>query len=213
MERMVIHRADKVLASSHNTARFCASTYNYPLENIEVIHSAVDTSHFKPPEQTPGPCGPRILFVGNLAGSKGFNTLIEAVLRLRSSYPSVRLRVIGRGDEKVVEEVHQQIVSESALDNFELCGYVAYNDLPRHYAWCDMFAGPSVYEPGPGNVYLEAMACGKPVIACNTGGTSEVVLADETGLLISPGDVHALCNAIVRLTCDPVLRRRLGPKA
>ena len=87
---------------------------------------------------------------------------------------------------------------------------VPYDQLPDHYAWCDLFAGPSRYEPGPGNIYLEAMSSGRPVIACNTGGAPEVVLDRETGLLVSPSDADALAQAIVALAEDGRLRRRLG---
>jgi glycosyltransferase involved in cell wall biosynthesis len=87
---------------------------------------------------------------------------------------------------------------------------VPHRDLPRHYAWCDILAGPSTFEPGPGNIYLEAMACGKPVIACNSGGAPEVVLHNETGLLISPGDIDQLVDAITTLSDDRSTRAQLG---
>jgi glycosyltransferase involved in cell wall biosynthesis len=73
-----------------------------------------------------------------------------------------------------------------------------------------MFAGPSAHEPGPGNVYLEAMACGRPVIAGNTAGTPEVVEHGRTGLLIQPGDLDDLEAAIVRLADQPAFADRLA---
>jgi glycosyltransferase involved in cell wall biosynthesis len=83
-------------------------------------------------------------------------------------------------------------------------------DLPAQLAWCDIFAGPSTYEPGPGNVYLESMACGRPVIACNTGGAPEVVLHGTTGLLIPPCDMAALKAAILTLAENAALRRQMA---
>jgi len=210
MERTVIHRADKVLASSHNTARFCSVEYEYPLEDIEVIHSAVDTAEFKPLSQERDGHFPRVLFVGNLVDSKGFTNTVRAILRLRSVYPQIQLRAIGRPDTHLVDAVKDQIAESSAEDNFDLVGYVPHSELPNHYRWCDFFAGPSVYEPGPGNTYLEAMACGRPVVACNSGGAPEAVLDGETGILTSPGNLDELVHAFQRLSAYETERRRLG---
>jgi glycosyltransferase involved in cell wall biosynthesis len=76
-----------------------------------------------------------------------------------------------------------------------------------------VFVGPSAFEPGPGNIYLEAMASGRPVIACNSGGTPEVVLDGETGLLVNPESVEDLVAAIEKLAVDIPLREKLGRQA
>jgi glycosyltransferase involved in cell wall biosynthesis len=70
-----------------------------------------------------------------------------------------------------------------------------------------------VYEGGPGFVYLEAMACGLPVIACEGSGASEAVLAGETGLLVPPGDVEALTASLRRLLSDAGARQEMGRRA
>jgi phosphatidylinositol alpha-1,6-mannosyltransferase len=75
-----------------------------------------------------------------------------------------------------------------------------------------MLAAPSIFEPGPGNVYLEAMASARPVIAGDTGGAPEVVLDGETGLLVRPGDVRGIERAIATLAEDPVLAASLGAR-
>ncbi len=210
MERTAIYHADRVLASSHNTATFCARRYGYPLAQIRVIHSGIDTTKFAPQPQPQGECHPRILFVGNLAGNKGLGDLVKAVIKLRAQYPKICLRVIGKGGHDFLTSLKKLILASKAKANFEFKGYVPHNKLPDHFAWCDFFAGPSTYEPGPGNVYLESMACGKPVIACNSGGAPEVVRDRETGLLVPPGDTDSLENAIASLTDDVSLRERLG---
>jgi glycosyltransferase involved in cell wall biosynthesis len=210
MEKSVIHCADGILASSHNTAKFCASHYDFPVERVNVIHSGINTEVFKPQSREPDDAFPKILFVGNLAGNKGFNLLIDTIIRMRARYPKIRLRTIGRGDDNVVNAAKKRIAEAEAEANVELMRYVPYLDLPTHYAWCDLFAGPSLYEPGPGNVYLEAMSCGRPVIACNTAGAPEVVLDEKTGILIPPRDTASLERAIVRLSEESKLREQLG---
>ncbi len=210
MEKSVIHHADGILASSRNTAGFCANYYDYPVERINVIHSGIDIEKFSPKPREVGDTFPRILFVGNLSGAKGFNLLVDTVSRMSKRYPKIRLRTIGKGDESVVNSAKKRAAEAGASDNIEFMRYVAHTDLPQHFAWCDLFAGPSVYEPGPGNVYLEAMACARPVIACNTAGAPEVVLDEKTGILIPPQDSQALERAIARVAEDSSLRQQLG---
>lgn len=213
MERLAIHRSDMVLASSRATAQTCADAYGYPLERVRVIHSGIDTDRFSPQPHDNDEAFPRILFVGNLVGNKGFGLLVGAVTRLRRQFPHIRLRLIGKGDAEQVRQTLDKAREQGAGSNIELVGYAPYADLPRHYAWCDFFAGPSSYEGGPGNVYLEAMACGRPVIACAVGGVPEVVLDHKTGLLIKPRSGQELESAIRLLAQDDRLRRELGANA
>ena len=78
-------------------------------------------------------------------------------------------------------------------------GPLPRDQLAEHLAAAHVFAGPSRYEGGPGMVYLEAMACGLPVIACAGSGASEVVQAGMTGLLVTPEDVVDLTNKLETL--------------
>jgi glycosyltransferase involved in cell wall biosynthesis len=208
MERSVIHHADLILSSSSNTAEFVAGTYDYPLDAIQVIHSGVDTGRFTPTVMPRDGAGPRVLFVGNIVGAKGVFVVGRAVERLRDRYPLIRLRVLGKGSIEERRRLERAFAGrEEAL---ELIGYTPYAELPRHYSWADMLVAPSTFEPGPGNVYLEAMACARPVVAAVSGGAPEVVLDRKTGLLVPPGDVDAIEAAIVELADDADLRASLG---
>lgn len=211
LERTVMHHADQVLASSHNSARFCAGLYSLPLSRIDVIHSGVDTNFFRP-RPPAGPCAmaPKLLFAGKLSAIKGFDLTIDTVIKLKRRYPDIRLRLIGRGDDAHINKARARIAAAKAEQHIEIAGYIPYTELPEHYAWCDIFVGPSDHEPGPGNIYLEAMACEKPVIACTTGGAPEVVLHEQTGLLVPPQNPEALEQAISRLIEDPKLCLQLG---
>jgi glycosyltransferase involved in cell wall biosynthesis len=211
MEDMVLHHADLVMASSRNTAEFCARRYGYPLDRIHVVRSGVDADRFAPRSAVSDPASPRLLFTGNLTANKGIGLVVRAVLQLRAVYPRIRLRAIGKPeDPALLSELMGEIEQADAEASFQFLGYVEHGALPEHHAWSDVLVGPSVFEPGPGNVYLEAMASGRPVIACQTGGAPEVVLHEQTGLLIPPNDVGALGQAIRRLADDVALRERLG---
>src|SRR5262249_28280516 len=152
-----IHHTDGLLASSYATAHFCASVYDFPVERVNVVHSGIDTNCFLPREPVKDDWFPKILFVGNLAGNKGFNLLVDTVIRMRRKFPRIRLKMMGRGDESTVKAAKNRVEAAGAQENIEIGAYVPYLELPQQYTWCDFFAGPSVYEPGPGNVYLEAM--------------------------------------------------------
>src|SRR5437867_4647661 len=175
MEGVVIRHSDLVLASSHNTAAFAAKHYDYPLEEIRVIHSAVDPTTFTAGRPVEDGRHPRLLFVGTVNVHKGVDLIVDAVLDLRAEYPGISVRIIGKGDRQAADLRHK-VAAEHADAHFDFIGYVPREELPAHLAWCDIFVGPSTFEAGPGNVYLEAMACGRPVIACNSGGVPEVVV-------------------------------------
>jgi glycosyltransferase involved in cell wall biosynthesis len=121
--------------------------------------------------------------------------------------------MIGKGERSYIEELRQYADKGGAGGNLDILGYVPYSELPAHYAWADIFVGPSSFEPGPGNTYLEAMASGRPVVACNSGGTPEVVLNGETGLLVPPADLKALVGAIEKLVLDLDMRERFSQQA
>lgn len=213
MEKTSLQYADKLLSSSQHTAWYCGQAYGVDTSGAGVVYSGIDASRFAPLPAPATDRSPRILFVGGLTAGKGFHDVIIAAGRLRKQFPRLMLRAIGRADAERTSALNKVLAENDMRDHFELVGYVPYDKLPEQYAWCDLFAAPSVYEGGPGNVYLEAMACGKPVIACNTGGVPEVVLHDDTGYLIAPHDVHDLTARMAALGDDPTLRDRMGAAA
>jgi glycosyltransferase involved in cell wall biosynthesis len=209
MEKTSLQYADKLLASSRHTADYCGKAYGVNTSDAGVVYSGIDVNRFvmRPPMDGEGP---RILFVGGLSGGKGLGDLLRVVGRLKGRFPKMILRAIGKPDAEDRAKLERMVGELGIAANFELAGYVAYDQLPEQYAWCDFFAMPSVYAGGPGNVYLEAMACGRGVIACNTGGVPESVLDGQTGLLVRPGDLDGLEGAVARLAEYAELRRRLG---
>jgi glycosyltransferase involved in cell wall biosynthesis len=211
MERTSMHFSDLVLASSRSTAELCARTYDYPLDRIQVVYSGVDTTAFVPSPRPTNGAHPRILFVGRFAGDKGAYDVARAVCSLRDRYPAIRLRAVGKGDERDRSRLMREMAG--AEKHLEIVGYAPYEEMVEHYAWCDMLVAPSTFEGGPGNVYLEAMSCGRPVVASSAGGAPEAVLSEATGLLVPPHDVNAIADAITRLTEEEGLGERLGVEA
>lgn len=139
-----------------------------------------------------------LLFVGALGRHKGLHTLLEAYAGLCNAPPLV---VIGtaRGDTP------RQFPS----------GVVVARDVPHAQvmaAWarCAISVVPSLWPEPFGQVAIEAMACGKPVVASDTGGLRDAIVDGESGLLVPPGDVAALREALRMLLSDPARRERMG---
>jgi glycosyltransferase involved in cell wall biosynthesis len=91
----------------------------------------------------------------------------------------------------------------------EFLGALPQGQLPSHYASCGVFVLPSIRE-GMGLVLAEALLCGAPVIAANSGGVTDIVKDGETGLLVPERDARALADAIEKILNDRVLAKRLA---
>jgi glycosyltransferase involved in cell wall biosynthesis len=154
-----------------------------------------------------------VVFAGRIDTNKGVDTLVDAACILAEDFGDLRLRVIGAGDPNFIELLRTKSRDAGYPNLIEFVGYVQRPDLPAHLKEADVFAAPSVYEGGPGFVYLEAMACGLPVIACKGNGASECVRHDETGFLIEPRDVRALVHTLRLLLSKTDLRRSMGLRA
>lgn len=212
MEATCLRLADAVFASGGPSANWCAEHYNLRREHIPILHLGVDTDLFRPHE-VPKASRPTIVFVGKIARNKGVELLLEASSRLAGEYPDLQLRLIGRGDTDLAEELQARARADGLPDLLDLLGFVDRQALPKYLSRAHIFAAPSIYEGGPGLVYLEAMACGLPVIACAGSGAAEVVIPEENGLLVPANDSDALMQALRRLLADVKVREEIGKRA
>jgi starch synthase len=201
-----------VYSSSRCSIEWCAKHYGLDASRTPVIHAGVDTEHFRP-RSGAKEHRPTIVFAGRLARNKGVFELLEAAAAMVGQFPDLQLRLLGRGESKVVEELQAKACSLGCASLLDLAGYIPREQLPEQLSRAHVFAAPSVYEGGPGFVYLEAMACGLPVIACAGSGAAEVVREGETGFLVPPDDVGALVAKLRLLLGDSQQRERLGTQA
>lgn len=142
-----------------------------------------------------------VLYVGQLAEEKGLWPLLKAAKNL----PRIKFKIVGTGAE---EERAKR--AAAALSNVEFVGFAAGEVLWSMYRGARCVVVPSLWQEVFGLVALEAMAAGKPVIASNIGGLPEVVADRVTGLLVQPGSVPELVEAIQRLFSDHGLARAMG---
>jgi glycosyltransferase involved in cell wall biosynthesis len=146
--------------------------------------------------------------VARLTEQKGHTFLIRAVPAVVSRFPNVTF--LFAGDGPLRERLEAEAGSLGILKAVRFLGF--RSDVAELLSCLDAFVLPSLYEGLP-NVVLEAMACGKPVVATAVDGTPEAVKDGVTGLLVPPRDPGALAEAILRLARNPGLRRSMGAAA
>ena len=198
MEGFTIKRADALMACSTSVARLVERYYGVPWESIDVVHCGVDTDVFHPGPDQATPARPTVLFVGSVVENKGAQVVVEAVIKLRKKYPDIRLLMVGKGGPSLMEQLTERIHNEGAEPNVEFLGFIDLEKLPAYYRSAHVFCSPSAEYEGFGQVYLEAMACGCPVVASTAGGAPEAVVQGETGLLVPPNDVAATAERSIR---------------
>jgi sugar transferase (PEP-CTERM/EpsH1 system associated) len=199
--------ADRILCVSHNVADFAAKEIGLPVDRLVVIQNGIDTNVFRPASAQPAkpPDHLTIGYVGRLEQVKGVNFLIDAFAPLVAEHPHLQLHLVGDGSERAA--LAQQAQTLGLGDKVQFLGI--RSDMPALYPTFDLFVLPSLWEGMP-NVALEAMACGVPVIATNTGGTPEVVQDGNSGLLVPPGNAAALTQAMAALIADAERRCQLA---
>lgn len=200
MESTCVRLADAVLSSSACSADWIARTSGIDRSTVTILHSGVDTTHFRPAAGDP-PDRPTVVFVGKIERNKGVDVLLDAACTLAKEIPDLRLCLAGRGNDRLTSELRARAERHPGL--LEMPGFVTHAELPALLSGAHVFAAPSAYEGGPGFVYLEAMACGLPVVACAGSGAAEVVHHEENGLLVEPDDRAGLAAALRRLLAQP----------
>lgn len=151
-----------------------------------------------------------VVFAGRKAKIKGFADLLAAVRLVRDTGIDVRLLTTGSAAPGEEQEV-PQLVEQLGLGPF----VVDLGERPDHLSFLsagDAFALPS-YREGSPLALLEAMAAGLPVVASTAGGIPEIVVEGQHGVLVRPGDVRSLANAIRRFAEDPGFASRMGANA
>ena len=203
--RRALAQADHITACSQNTLddleQYCGRPFG---ERGGVIYNGIRTDDFEGAKGYEHP-KPYILGIGRMVPQKGFDVLLEAFAQ--AGLPAHDLLLAGEGPErKTLEQAAQQ---HGLAGRVHFIGRADRATATALFQGCDFFVLPSRQEP-MGIVNLEAMICGKAVIASRTGGVPEIVSEAETGLLVPPGDTTALAEAMGRLARDEGLRTRMG---
>ncbi len=214
LDRWSLQSATKIVTVSEPFREELAA-FGVPRQRIEIVHNAI------PSDWGSAACLPDaaarlraemgiqgdtkvILIVGRLSREKDHITLLEAVHRLPASVPH-HLIIVGDGPER--PRIEDRIRQLKLQDSVTFTGHRA--SAEPWYGIADVAVLSSLTEGSP-NALLEAMATGVPVVATSVGGIPEIVTNDESALLVRPGDVGAMSEALTRILTNPELAARLA---
>ncbi|CAB4839602.1 unannotated protein [freshwater metagenome] len=155
-----------------------------------------------------------IVSVGRLVHRKGQDRLIEALPIILSEIPNAHLLVVGQGPYlKTLETLAK---TKGVSEHVSFIGRIQYSELPKYFRVGDLFAMPSrsrffgLEVEGLGIVYLEASACGIPVIAGDSGGAPDAVLENVTGLVVDGTNIESIAKAAISILSNPVMAKAMG---
>ncbi len=207
---VIYPRADKVVALSQGVAKDLLLIASGTKNRVAVIHNAGVDSELREKlgeeisaNHLPG--RPLLVACGRLKALKGFDYLLDALVEVRKTFPA-NLLIIGEGEER--SSLEMKIKRLRLGDSVRLLGF---QENPFKYmAAADLFVLSSLYE-GFGNVIVEAMACGVPVVATDCPyGPREIIEDGVNGILVPPADVSGLAAGILRVLGDASLQARLS---
>lgn len=182
-----------------------------PAETCSTIaYNGVNPSLFSPSPAAVGPCDPEMLIVGNLCRSKGHELVLRSLGSLRPSFPQLRCRIVGEGSDRARFEALARDLG--IAQQVQFAGRQSRSEVAEAMRRCSVFVLPSRNE-GLGCVYLEAMSCGKPVIACRRQGIDEVIEHGKNGWLIPVDGLEQLVQGLSALLGSSELRTRIGKAA
>jgi phosphatidylinositol alpha-1,6-mannosyltransferase len=220
--RRVFSGAGRVICNSRNTWKLLRSSWGLPESRLAILHPGVDTQWFVPVERDArvrAELGwgdrPVILTVGRLQKRKGHDMMIRALGQIRATVPEVQYAIVGDGEERAALE--QLAVTEGVADQVRFHGEADEATLLRCYQQCELFVLPNrqVGEDieGFGMVLVEAQACGKPVIAGDSGGTAETMRVGETGEVVDCRGPDQLAELVTGFLSEPARRGKMGRAA
>jgi phosphatidylinositol alpha-mannosyltransferase len=185
----------------------------YAPSNYRIIPNGIDIERFTlegPVKKEYLDGKVNILFVGRLEKRKGLEYLIQACGLLNKKFSNFRLIVVGPGTR--LRGGYRRLAKELELENVEFVGFASGDELPMYYRTADIFCAPATKGESFGIVLLEAMACGKPVIASDIDGYASVMHHTEDGILVPPKDAQGLSDALLWLVENRSLREKMGQK-
>ncbi len=194
--KKMLPKADAIISVSSALSEKVAAL-GVARERIHLVMNGVDSSLFHPRSRAIArealglpKDGSIALYVGNLIQAKGVEDLGKAFTQIADKAPGLHLYFVGEGSSRAVlsQEMHQRIT---------LVGSQPLERVAQWMAACDLLVLPSWNEGTP-NVVLEALACGRRVLATDVGGIPDLLAEGSLGTMVSPGDVQALGDALLR---------------
>jgi phosphatidylinositol alpha-1,6-mannosyltransferase len=219
LRRTVLSRAAQVWAISRYTESLAKTVA--PRSSTRIVPPGIEKARFAAPtdpratKRRWGVAGRSlILTVARLEDYKGIDRMLEAMPTIATGHSGAVYLIVGDGPYR--EQLHQMIGERQLETSAILTGPLPDEDVVALYKACDLYVMPSRMTKDPPNVegfgisFLEASACGKPVVGGLSGGIPDAVADGMTGLLVAPEDPAAIAQAVLTLLRDPVKARTMG---
>jgi phosphatidylinositol alpha-1,6-mannosyltransferase len=205
LAKQVLRRADKLVSCSQNTVRILTEEWGIRETKIHLLYPGVDVSRFTPRERDStfrGKIGwgdrPVILTTGRLQKRKGHDVMIRALARIKATIPDILYAIVGGGEE--LDNLKSLVAELNLAGHVRFHGALPDSDLLESLQQCDLFALPNRQVgqdiEGFGIVLIEAQACGKAVIAGDSGGTAETLDRGRTGVVLDCTTPDALVSTV-----------------
>ncbi len=220
--QLLYRSLDRVIAISEVVKANLVKRFPVPAERIVVIPNGVDlalydvtpASREATARTVPWDAGtPVVALLGRISRGKGHTKLIEAAPAILERAPETQFALIGSvsdGEEEYAADLDAMITAAGLEDRVHKLGF--RDDVPAVLSHCTLLVAPSESE-SLGNVVLEGMAAGLPVVAARSGAFPELVVHGETGLLYDVNDAAGFANAVVEVLTDPARAARFGSAA
>lgn len=210
LEKWNAWNADLVLITSRYCQNAVERHYGIPSRRLKIVPEGLNLPKWQKAfhDCSYAGNGRTILCVARQYRRKRIQDLLYAMKIVAKKIPGATAIIVGYGPEHA--NLKRIVANENLFHCVRLLGGIADpNDVARLYRQADVFCLPSVQE-GFGIVFLEAMACGLPIVSTTACAIPEVVPHQSAGLLVQPGDVGGLSNALIMLLANPTLRKEMG---
>jgi len=187
-----------------------------PVSHARIIHTGLDVNHYLNDGEQHSlhhkDQGLNLLYAGRIYPEKGIDTIIEAMIKLiyDRGIRNIRLTLAGSGSIEYENHLHQLVKQSGVADYVSFLGWVPPEEMPRLLRKFDVLLLPSVWQEPFSRAVLEGMISGLVVVATRTGGTPEVIVDGENGLLFMPNDPEDLAKKITQLAEDPEACNQIG---
>jgi glycosyltransferase involved in cell wall biosynthesis len=221
VERLAYRLGPSLVIANSEFTRRSLTEAGVPAKRVVMVHRGVDLKQVQPDPESRTSVreefgipdrAPVVLMATRLQRGKGVHVFLDAAAHVTTIDPAVCFLIVGGAlfglEEHYPHQLHRQVERLKLNEAVRFAGF--RSDVFRFYSAADVVVHSPIEPEGFGMVLVEAMACGKPVIASDSGGPREIVKNGVTGLLVLPGDATRLGQAILTLLGDPERRRRMG---
>lgn len=206
-EQFCFDACDWITTPSQDLKEKLIKLYRLPAHKINVIPNILDTEHFKPISFQRKEGRFTFLHVGRFERAKGVITMIKAFIEVTRQYPDLHLINVGKPRGSAYQECLNLLQSANLMEKVTFTGFIPYEELPQCYAEVDaVIVAPEIYESFSYTV-AQAMACGKTVIASDSGGMPETVNYGDCGILFKAKSVESLTTKMIQVISDKKLQK------